>query len=143
MFPLHLAVLLLAVSLQAPIQEEGTRHQQWRVSEFSFTATGDLEPRRGAKVITLGPEVDEAYRQTVNQSVVDPAALRREGPRLKIVYTPLHGSGIRAIQPLLKAHAIPFSVVPEQAKPDGRFPTVASPNPENGEIGRASCRERV
>ncbi len=102
-----------------------------RVKEV--TATGDLEPRRGAKVITLGPEVDEAYRQTVNQSVVDPAALKREGPRLKIVYTPLHGSGIRAIQPLLKAHAIPFSVVPEQAKPDGRFPTVASPNPENGE----------
>lgn len=102
-----------------------------RVNEVS--ATGAVEPTRGAKVITLGPEVDEAYRQAAGASIVDPAVLKSEGPKLKIVYTPLHGTGIRAIRPLLKAHGVQLSVVPDQEKPDGRFPTVSSPNPENGE----------
>lgn len=102
-----------------------------RVNEVN--ATGNLEPTRGAKVVTLGPEVDEAYRHAAASSLIDPAMLQREGPKLKIVYTPLHGTGIRAIRPLLKAHGVHVSVVPDQEKPDGRFPTVASPNPENGE----------
>lgn len=97
------------------------------------TATGNTEPTQGAKVITLGPEVDETYWKAVGNSVIDPDMLRREGPNLKIVYTPLHGTGIRAIRPVLKAHGVRLSVVPEQEKPDGRFPTVTSPNPENGE----------
>lgn len=102
-----------------------------RVNEVA--ATGNLEATRGAKVITLGPEVDSAYREAAERSLVDPAALKREGPKLKIVYTPLHGTGIRAIRPLMKAYGVQISVVPDQEKPDGRFPTVSSPNPENGE----------
>jgi len=96
-------------------------------------ATGEFEPTNGAKVITLGIEVDEAYWRAAGNSVIDPDVLKREGPKLKVVYTPLHGTGIRAIRPLLKAHDVQLSVVPDQEKPDGRFPTVTSPNPENGE----------
>ena len=52
---------------------------------------------------------------------------------LKIVYTPIHGTGGVIVKPMLRKISLNFSVVPEQDQFDGRFPTVKSPNPENAE----------
>jgi len=52
---------------------------------------------------------------------------------LKIVYTPIHGTGGVIVKPMLRKIGLNFSVVPEQDQFDGRFPTVKSPNPENAE----------
>ena len=50
--------------------------------------------------------------------------------KIKIVYTPLHGSGYKPVTTILKQMKIPCNVVEEQKEPDGNFPTVAVPNPE-------------
>ena len=52
---------------------------------------------------------------------------------LRIVYTPIHGTGAVIIKPMLKRLGFSFAVVTEQDRPDGNFPTVQSPNPENAE----------
>src|SRR5207249_4963058 len=59
--------------------------------------------------------------------------LIRRAHDLKIVYTPLHGTGGVIVKPMLRKIGLNFSVVPEQDQFDGRFPTVKSPNPENAE----------
>ena len=57
----------------------------------------------------------------------------RRANKIKFVYTPLHGTGIRAIPALLDQFGFSYSIVETQAIGDGRFPTVKSPNPENAE----------
>jgi len=80
----------------------------------------------------LDAEADGRYRARLHHVVLEPAALRvatRHG--LKIVYTPLHGTGARIIPDVLRELGCAPILVAEQAAPDGGFPTVASPNPEN------------
>ena len=88
------------------------------------------EPRGG--VITLGREVDEAYMARLETLVLDPALVRSQSD-LRIVFTPIHGTGGVIIKPMLKRLGFTFDVVAEQDRFDGRFPTVKSPNPENAE----------
>ncbi len=64
---------------------------------------------------------------------MEPAAVLETRNGIKFVYTPLHGTGIRAVPTLLKQFDFRFSIVAAQAVGDGRFPTVKSPNPENAE----------
>jgi len=64
--------------------------------------------------------------------ILDPQVIR-EAKSLRIVYTPLHGTGSVIIKPMLTRLGFNFQVVPEQDRFDGRFPTVKSPNPENAE----------
>src|SRR5205085_6044428 len=78
----------------------------------------------------LGPEVDEAYMERV-QSLILNRELVRRATGLRIVFTPLHGTGGVIIKPMLKRLGFNFSIVEEQDRFDGNFPTVASPNPEN------------
>ncbi len=76
---------------------------------------------------TIGSELDEAYFSRVKNWKLT----HNDGKNLKIVYSPLHGSGCYPVVEML--HRMGFSdvlVVPEQREPDGRFPTVKSPNPE-------------
>jgi phosphoglucomutase len=70
--------------------------------------------------------------QRLETLVLDPTVIR-ETKSLKIVYTPLHGTGSVIVEPMLKRLGFNFTVVPEQAHFDSRFPTVKSPNPENAE----------
>ena len=65
--------------------------------------------------------------------LLEQAAVLETANKIKFVYTPLHGTGIRAIPALLDQFGFKYSIVPEQAVGDGRFPTVKSPNPENAE----------
>jgi phosphoglucomutase len=84
---------------------------------------------RGA-VQTLGREVDEAYMERVESLILN-KELVRSAKALRIVFTPLHGTGGVIIKPMLDRLGFNFSVVEEQDRFDGNFPTVASPNPEN------------
>src|SRR5213075_1157026 len=64
--------------------------------------------------------------------ILDPKIIRK-AKSLRIIYSPLHGTGRVIIEPMLKRLGFNFEVVPEQDHFDGRFPTVKSPNPENAE----------
>ena len=85
------------------------------------------------KLVVLEAEMDVIYRDAVSTLVLEPEAILETGNKIKFVYTPLHGTGIRAVPSLLDQFGFRYSIVESQAKGDGRFPTVKSPNPENAE----------
>jgi len=80
----------------------------------------------------VGKEMDDAYINTLKNCVLNPEIVKEQGKNLKIVYTPLHGTGNTVAERLLKELGFEnVYVVPEQSKPDGNFPTVDYPNPED------------
>jgi len=85
----------------------------------------------GEKNITIiGKELDDAYLKMVKELSVYPEIISKQKD-LRIVYTPIHGSGIKLVPPALKEYGFEnVHIVQEQAKPDGNFPTVEYPNPE-------------
>ena len=89
------------------------------------------QDRQGA-IKTLGTDLDEAYMKRLETLIVDPAVVR-EAKSLRIVFTPLHGTGSVTLVPMLKRLGFEFELVTEQARFDPRFSTVQSPNPENAE----------
>ena len=79
----------------------------------------------------VGKSIDDKYINTLKNCVLNPEIIKEYGKYLKIVYTPLHGAGNEMVQRILKELGFEnVYVVPEQEKPDGRFPTVDYPNPE-------------
>jgi phosphoglucomutase len=92
------------------------------------------ESARG-EVIKIGREIDEAYMERLEKLIVDPELFRRT-PKLKTVFTPLHGVGGVIIVPMLHRLGVECIPVPSQMVPDGLFPTVKSPNPEYPEALR-------
>ena len=79
----------------------------------------------------LGEEMDEAYLAAVKAEAVNPDVISADADNLKIVYSPLHGTGYKLVPELLRSLGLKnLYVVPEQAEPDGTFPTVKKPNPE-------------
>jgi phosphoglucomutase len=85
--------------------------------------------KRG-EIQILGKEVDEAYMERVESLILNKEMVRA-AKSLRVVFTPLHGTGGVIIKPMLKRLGFKFSVVKEQDQFDGNFPTVESPNPEN------------
>ena len=82
------------------------------------------------RVVTIGEEVDRLFMDRVEQNSLNPELIRRHHD-VKIVYTPLHGTGITLIPRMLERLGFTnVNVVKEQAVPDGNFPTTPSPNPE-------------
>ena len=80
----------------------------------------------------IGKEMDDKYIDILKKLVLNPEIVKKEGKELKIVYTPLHGTGNTVASRLLKELGFEnVYVVPEQEKPDGNFPTVDYPNPED------------
>lgn len=79
----------------------------------------------------MGAEMDKAYLDDVLSLMLSPESIQRQQDKIKLVYTPLHGTGVKIVPMALKQ--IGFNNVynvPEQDINDGNFPTVASPNPE-------------
>src|SRR6267378_856416 len=99
------------------------------ITTESFTP---LPKDQQGKVIVIGKNIDQAYMHRLETLILDPRMIR-EAKSLRIVYTPLHGTGSVIIKPMLMRLGFNFQVVPEQDCFDGRFPTVKSPNPEYGE----------
>ena len=91
------------------------------------------QPRGEGKVESIGVEVDEQYLLGLRELILEEEVLRREGKTLKVVFSPLHGTGVRIVPTVLARAGVDVLLVKEQEKGDGRFPTVKSPNPENGE----------
>ena len=80
----------------------------------------------------IGTKMDDKYISVIESKILNPEIVKKEGKELKVVYTPLHGTGNTIVERLL--HEIGLEnvyVVPEQKEPDGEFPTVSYPNPED------------
>ena len=80
----------------------------------------------------IGKEIDDKYMEALKKLVLHPEAIKQMASSLKIVYTPLHGTGNVSVRRVLKELGFEqVTVVPEQELPDGNFPTVSYPNPED------------
>ena len=89
----------------------------------------------------IGKDVDDAYIAAVKKLSVNPELAREVGKDLKIVYTPLHGSGNIPVRRIFDEIGMKnVYVVPEQEKPDGNFPTVRVPNPEESDAFRLALQ---
>ncbi|WP_288071090.1 phospho-sugar mutase [Hydrotalea sp.] len=89
-----------------------------------------------ANITIIGAEMDQQYLKMVKSLSVYPEVIQQQKD-LKIVYTPIHGSGIKLVPAALSAFGFTnVHIVEEQATPDGNFPTVAYPNPEESETMR-------
>jgi len=84
-----------------------------------------------AKTMVLEASMDASYQDALRSLLLEPETLRKEAP--KVVFTPIHGTGRVAAVPLMESVGVNVVSVPEQSVMDPRFPTVASPNPENSE----------
>ncbi len=94
------------------------------VEDVKFEGNPDL-------IQIVGPEVDKAFLDAIKGLSLSPDAIKRHSD-LKIVYTPIHGTGVKLIPESLMNYGFTNIIhVPEQDIPDGNFPTVDSPNPEN------------
>ena len=102
---------------------------------FNDVKVMDLEEAKAKGLVEMvGRDFDEAYIETIKKEQVNPDVIPQVADEMKLVYTPLHGSGARPVKEILKR--IGFKnvfVVAEQDNEDGNFPTVQSPNPENAE----------
>ena len=99
-------------------------------SEIKKLTQKEAEEKGLLKII--GTEMDDKYLEVLKNSVLNPEIMKEEGKKLKVVYTPLHGTGNTIAEKLLKELGLTnVYVVPEQSKPDGNFPTVDYPNPED------------
>ncbi|WP_342645984.1 phospho-sugar mutase [Mucilaginibacter sp. CSA2-8R] len=96
------------------------------IDEVKFT-------RKDANVELMGEEIDKLYLDAITTLSVSPEAIQRQ-KNLKIVYSPLHGTGITMVPKALKQFGFENVIlVEEQSTPDGNFPTVVYPNPEERE----------
>ena len=103
------------------------------ISDFKEIKTMNKEDAIKAGLFNIvGKEMDDKYIETLKSKILNPEIVREQGKNLKIVYTPLHGTGNMVAERLLNELGFKnVYVVPEQAKPDGNFPTVDYPNPED------------
>lgn len=97
----------------------------------NIRVVGFEEAKSSGLVKMIGRDVDEVYLEAVQATCLDGDACRDQGRNLRIVFTPLHGTGCNLIPEALRRRGFQqVLTVPEQMKPDGDFPTVKSPNPE-------------
>ena len=103
------------------------------ISDFKEIKTMNKEDAIKAGLFNIvGKEMDDKYIETLKSKILNPEIVMEQGKNLKIVYTPLHGTGNMVAERLLNELGFKnVYVVPEQAKPDGNFPTVDYPNPED------------
>jgi phosphoglucomutase len=103
-----------------------------KVNAITTEVFTPLPKEQQGKVTVIGKNIDQAYMHRLETLILDPRVIR-EAKSLRIVYTPLHGTGGVIIKPMLTRLGFNYQVVAEQDSFDGRFPTVKSPNPEYGE----------
>ena len=103
------------------------------VTNFSEIKTMDRKEAEEKDLFHLiGTKMDDKYLAKLESLVLNPEIVKEQGKNLKVVYTPLHGTGNTVVERLLTEIGIQnLYVVPEQKDPDGNFPTVDYPNPED------------
>ena len=118
-----------------PPHDSGIMGEVKAISDWNTVKTMDkAEAEKAGLFEVIGKEVDDAYLAELKKQVIHMDAIQAEGKNLKIVYTPLHGTGNIPARRILKELGFEnVYVVKEQELPDGDFPTVSYPNPEAAE----------
>lgn len=118
-----------------PPHDSGIMGEVKSISDWNTVKTMDkAEAEKAGLFQVIGKEVDDAYMTELKKQVIHMDAIEKEGKNLKIVYTPLHGTGNIPARRILKELGFEnVYVVKEQELPDGDFPTVSYPNPEAAE----------
>ena len=129
-----------------PPHDTGIMGEVKAISDWNTVKTMDKEEAVKAGLFeVIGQAVDDAYMAELKKQIIHMDAIQAEGKNLKIVYTPLHGTGSIPARRILKELGFEnVYVVPEQELPDGDFPTVSYPNPEAAEafeLGLKLARE--
>lgn len=103
------------------------------INHFSeIQKISEEEAKQKGLYYVIGTDMDDRYLSILKNLVLNPEIVKQEGKKLKVVYTPLHGTGNTIAERLLREIGIEnLYVVPEQKEPDGDFPTVDYPNPED------------
>ena len=118
-----------------PPHDSGIMGEVKAISDWNTVKTMDkAEAEKAGLFEVIGKEVDDAYMAELKKQVIHMDAIQAEGKNLKIVYTPLHGTGNIPARRILKELGFEnVYVVKEQELPDGDVPTVSYPNPEAAE----------
>ena len=118
-----------------PPHDSGIMGEVKAISDWNTVKTMDKEDAVKAGLFeVIGQAVDDAYMAELKKQIIHMDAIQAEGRNLKIVYTPLHGTGNIPARRILKELGFEnVYVVPEQELPTGDFPTVSYPNPEAAE----------
>lgn len=118
-----------------PPHDKGIMEEVKAITDFSTLKTMDQEEAEKAGLYEIiGAAIDDAYIAELKKQVKNQAAIDAMQKDIKIVYTPLHGTGNIPARRVLKELGFEnVYVVPEQELPDGEFPTVSYPNPEAAE----------
>ena len=129
-----------------PPHDTGIMGEVKAISDWNTVKTMDKEEAVKAGLFeVIGQAVDDAYMAELKKQIIHMDAIQAEGRNLKIVYTPLHGTGNIPARRILKELGFEnVYVVPEQELPNGDFPTVSYPNPEAAEafeLGLKLARE--
>lgn len=103
-------------------------------ADFTEDSVRGLDGACAAENVTVvGASLDAEYFAAVERLGLSPEAVEEYGGKVKIVYTPVHGTGYMPVTKVLGHMGISVTVVPEQAKPDTEFSTVRVPNPEEAD----------
>lgn len=115
-----------------PPHDAGIIEKVNAITDISTAKTMSLEEAKSKGLYNvIGSDLDEKYEETVLALVTDKESIEKMAEDLKIVYTPLHGTGNKPVRNVLKKLGFKnVYVVPEQELPDGDFPTAKYPNPE-------------
>ena len=116
-----------------PPIDKGIIDEVLSIKDFSLIKTLNKNEAIEAGLLNyVGEEIDDAFINALKSSCLNPEIIKKEAKNVKIVYTPLHGAGNLPVQRILKELGFEnVYVVQEQEKPDGDFPTVSYPNPED------------
>ncbi len=116
-----------------PPHDTGIMAEVQKVTDFSMVKTMDKDAAVAAGLYNIiGEELDEEYFTTLRSLSIHPEIIKQMAKDIKIVYTPLHGTGLEPVKRVLKDLGFEnVYIEPQQAVPDGHFPTAPYPNPEN------------
>ena len=103
-----------------------------KVNKVSTEVYVPVDKESQGTLYRLGTEIDEAYMERLETLVLSPELVKKQN-ELRIIFTPIHGTGGAIVKPMLERLGFKCDTVPAQDVMDGRFPTVKSPNPENAE----------
>ena len=115
-----------------PPHDSGIMNEVRAISDYAVCKKMDKDAAIAAGLYqTIGADIDDPYIEELKKLVVHQDAIDAVGSQIKVVYTPLHGTGNIPVRRVLKELGFTnVYVVPEQELPDGDFPTVSYPNPE-------------
>lgn len=109
-------------------------HDKGIIDEVNAVKEAKLIDREQAikegKIVLIDKEIDEKFQAMIKAQLFRPELIKEKAGSVKVVYTPLHGTGGMHVKKVLGDLGLNVTVVPEQAEPDGNFPTVEKPNPE-------------